>query len=58
MVIAPDTGSASDQLQREQVAHVFTERQRQLRIDTAKLLALTTELKQQVDKTNINILSM
>jgi hypothetical protein len=58
LVAAPDTGSSSEQLQREQVARVFTERQRQLRIDTAKLLALSTELKQVVDRTDINILSM
>jgi HAMP domain-containing protein len=34
------------------------ERQRKLADDTAKLLALATELKEQVDKTNKNILSV
>jgi hypothetical protein len=47
-----------ERLQQEQIARLCTQRQTQLRIDTAKLLALTAELKQQVDKTNVNILSM
>jgi hypothetical protein len=51
-------GSASEQLQREQAGRLFIERQRQLRVDTQKLVALTAELKEQVDKTNVNILSM
>jgi spore coat polysaccharide biosynthesis protein SpsF (cytidylyltransferase family) len=45
-------------IQREQIARLFAQRQAQLRIDTAKLVALTAELKQQVEKTNVNILSM
>jgi len=40
------------------VAHVIAERQAQLRRDTDKLVALTAELKQHVDKTSTNILSM
>jgi spore coat polysaccharide biosynthesis protein SpsF (cytidylyltransferase family) len=48
----------TQRLEREQITRLFAQRQAQLRIDTAKLLALTAELKQQVDKTNVNILSM
>jgi len=44
--------------QRERNAHTFAERQLQLRLDTAKLVALTAELKQQVDKTGLNLLSL
>ena len=35
-----------------------TERQKQMKADTDKLLALATELKTQVDKTNENVLSL
>ncbi|WP_183816181.1 hypothetical protein [Tunturibacter empetritectus] len=42
--------------QQEQVRS--TERQKRLVADTDKLLALATDLKQQVDKTNKNILSV
>lgn len=57
--LLPNTGVPVDrELQSEQTGRLFAARQAQLRIDTAKLLALTTELKQQVDKTNVNILSM
>lgn len=45
-------------LEREQIAGRIAERQTQLRVDTAKLVALTAELKQQVDKTGVNVLSM
>lgn len=47
-----------ERLQQEQLARIFAQRQAQLRIDTAKLVALTAELKQQVDKANVNILSL
>lgn len=53
--------SASDpqqRLQQEQIARVIAERRSQLRLDTEKLVALTAELKQHVDKTGVNILSM
>jgi predicted TIM-barrel fold metal-dependent hydrolase len=40
------------------VARAVAERQLQLRRDTDKLVALTAELKQNVDKTGTNILSM
>jgi len=47
-----------DQLQREQIARVVADRQAQLKRDTEKLVALTAELKQHVDKAGSNILSM
>jgi hypothetical protein len=52
-----ETGNTSANDQRLQVARMI-ERQAQLRIDTAKLVALITELKQQADKTDVTILSM
>ena len=45
-------------LEQTMIAHTIAERQTQLRIDTEKLVALTAELKQHVDKTGANILSM
>ncbi len=45
-------------LEHAQIAKLIAERQAQLRIDTAKLVALTAELKQHVDQTGVNILSM
>ena len=45
-------------IERAMIASVIAQRQSQLRIDTEKLVALTAELKQQVDKTGVNILSM
>jgi hypothetical protein len=55
--LAVDSGQ-SQRLQQVENMRVFAERQAQLRIDTAKLVALTAELKQQVDKTNANVLSL
>lgn len=53
------TGSDPQQrAEREQMAGRIAERQTQLRLDTEKLVALTAELKHQVDKTGVNILSM
>ena len=46
------------QLERVQIANAFRERQLALRRDTEKLLNLAAELKQNVDKTSPNILSM
>jgi hypothetical protein len=46
------------QLQQELVARVVADRQSQLRLDTEKLVALTAELKQHVDKAGANVLSM
>jgi hypothetical protein len=45
-------------IERGQIARVVAERQSQLRRDTEKLVALTAELKQHVDKAGANILSM
>lgn len=45
-------------LEHAQIAQLIAERQAQLRIDTARLVTLTAELKQHVDKTGVNILSM
>jgi len=47
-----------ERLERDQIAHMIAERQMQLRRDTEKLVALTAELKEHVDKTGGNILSM
>jgi len=48
----------SAQLERMQIANAFRERQVALRRDTEKLLSLAAELKQNVDRTSPNILSM
>ena len=45
-------------LQQELIARAVRDRQSQLRLDTEKLVALTAELKQHVDKAGANILSM
>ena len=45
-------------LQQELIARAVAGRQSQLRLDTEKLVALTAELKQHVDKAGANILSM
>jgi len=58
---ATNNAFSSDQhqeLQQELVARVVADRQSQLRLDTEKLVALTAELKQHVDKAGGNILSM
>lgn len=46
------------QLERERLKAMNKDRQRELKEDTDKLLELATELKQYVDKTNENILSV
>jgi spore coat polysaccharide biosynthesis protein SpsF (cytidylyltransferase family) len=45
-------------LQQELIARAVRDRQSQLRLDTEKLVALTAELKQHVDKAGANILSL
>jgi len=58
---ASNNTSSSDQhqlLQQELIARAVADRQSQLRLDTEKLVALTAELKQHVDKAGANILSM
>ncbi|MGA8538147.1 MAG: hypothetical protein WB566_01535 [Terriglobales bacterium] len=55
------TNSSSDfqeKFERGQMARVIAERRAQLRRDTEKLVALTAELKQHVDQSGPNILSM
>jgi spore coat polysaccharide biosynthesis protein SpsF (cytidylyltransferase family) len=59
--VTTDNGSSSDmqqRFQREQIARAVAERRIQLRLDTEKLVALTAELKQHVDKAGVDILSM
>jgi hypothetical protein len=46
------------QMEKDQIARAMVQQRAQLRLDTEKLLSLTAELKQQVEKTNANILSM
>ena len=53
-----DAGDPQQRLDRNQIARLVAVRQSQLRLDTEKLVALTAELKQHVDKTGANILSM
>ncbi len=58
---ATNNAFSSDQhqlLQQELIARAVADRQSQLRLDTEKLVALTAELKQHVDKAGANILSM
>jgi hypothetical protein len=55
----PDFGPpASPKMEEQQARARSTERQKKLVADTDKLLALATELKTDVDKTNKDILSM
>jgi hypothetical protein len=58
---ATNNAFSSDQhqlLQQELIARAIADRQSQLRLDTEKLVALTAELKQHVDKAGANVLSM
>lgn len=48
----------NQRLQTEMVVRAVLERRSELKRDTDKLVALAAELKQNVDKTNANILSM
>jgi len=47
-----------ERMERDQIVHMIMERHSQLRRDTEKLVALTAELKEHVDKAGINTLSM
>jgi hypothetical protein len=60
MVIPRNTVSNDPEQQKQQttIAAGIAERHAQLRRDTEKLVALTAELKELVDKTGVNILSM
>ena len=53
-----DAGDPQQRLQRTQLNRLASERRSELRLDTERLVALTAELKQHVDKTGANILSM
>lgn len=59
---APKTGvepdPISDRMQGQLARSRNTERQRKLQVDTDKLLELATDLKQEVDKTDKNVLSV
>ena len=54
----PEFGAANPKLEEQQARARSTDRQKKLVADTEKLLALATELKTDVDKTNQNILSV
>ena len=54
----PDFGSSNPKIEEQQARARSTDRQKKLVADTEKLLALETELKTDVDKTNQNILSV
>jgi hypothetical protein len=54
----PDFGPSNPKIEEQQARARSTERQKKLVADTEKLLALATELKTDVDKTNQNILSV
>jgi ribosomal protein L9 len=57
---AGNEGSAAMQsrFEQQQIAYAVAERHAQLQRDTEKLMALTAELKQHVDKAGRNFLSM
>jgi hypothetical protein len=57
-VINATPSDVQQRFEHEKIARIVAERQSQLRIDTEKLVALTAELKEHVDKTGSNILSM
>ena len=58
VVDSSTSGDALARLQQQQIANVMADRQAQLQRDTEKLVALTVELKQHVDKAGRNVLSM
>jgi hypothetical protein len=51
-------GEPRRQQEQDQITRLIVERQNQLRLDTQKLVALTAELKEHVDKSGANVLSM
>lgn len=53
-----ENGDWLNQQQREQARQRNVERQQKLKRDTDRLLELATELKQQVDRSNENLLSV
>jgi hypothetical protein len=54
----PEAGESRDRLAREMAKKANLERQAQLKSDTEKLLKLAEELKDYVDKSNENTLSL
>jgi hypothetical protein len=54
----PDFGPSNPKVEEQQARARSTDRQKKLVADTEKLLALATELKTDVDKTNKDILSV
>ncbi len=54
----PQTNEQEDKMKREQAKKFNKERHQNLKKDTDKLLELATELKQYVDKSNENVLSV
>jgi hypothetical protein len=54
----PDDNGAHDQLARDMAKRANQERQAALKADTDKLVKLAGELKEYVDKTNADILSL
>jgi hypothetical protein len=57
-LFATESVPSTDPRSPQQQAARLMQRQAQLRTDTAKLVVLIIELKQQVDQTNVNILSL
>jgi len=55
---ADNTPNVPPQFEREMQKKANQQRQAELKRDTEKLLKLSTELKEYVDKTNSNVLSM
>ena len=61
--MAPEPGheqhdEVDKQMEKTRLKKANQQRQEQIKVDTDKLLQLSTELKQYVDKTNENILSL
>jgi len=56
--VVPEEGDARDRISRELVKRANLERQAALKADTDKLVKLAGELKQYVDKSNENVLSV
>jgi len=57
-VAPPESGESRDRLVREMAKKANMERQAALKADTDKLVKLAGELKQYVDKSNENVLSV
>ncbi len=58
VVVSANTDELHLKMQQELISRAIVERQAKLKQDTDKLLALAAELKQHVDKTGPNILSL